>query len=90
DKDVQTVSIYPWESYSAIAEKFTFLGATRIVETGMAGHPRGGFSHDGMHPMSRMINWVCAERSPQFQYRYFKGDRNKIEEHFFGPRRQRS
>ncbi|MCP4135506.1 MAG: aldehyde dehydrogenase family protein, partial [bacterium] len=47
DKDVQTVSIYPWESYSAIAEKFTFLGATRIVETGMAGHPRGGFSHDG-------------------------------------------
>jgi len=70
NKDVQTIAIFPFEMYEKIADSYTFLGASRIVELGLVSKPRIGFTHDGMKPLSRLVNWVSIEKGAFFRYKY--------------------
>lgn len=88
NNDMQTISVFPWNKYTEIAEKFTFLGARRIVETGLVNKPKLGFTHDGMKVLSRMVNWVCVEKGSDFLYKYGRFAGEQAEKFLYGGKRE--
>jgi long-chain-fatty-acyl-CoA reductase len=70
DRDTQTVSLAPWSSLWAVADRFTAAGADRIVPTGRMTRFRPGLTHDGFRPMARMVRWVSVERDISFKYKF--------------------
>jgi long-chain-fatty-acyl-CoA reductase len=79
DRDVQTVTIAPWTEDFGIADAITAAGADRLVPPGQMTRFRAGLSHDGFHPMSRMVRWGAMERHNSFKYRYAPGNIEELE-----------
>lgn len=88
NKDVQTISVYPWDKHRCVADRFTKLGATRIVETGMANKPRVGFTHDSKKVLSRLVDWVAVERGTDFMYKFGRYNKTEAEIKLFGGKRE--
>jgi len=88
NKDIQTISIYPWNNHTKIAEKYTKLGASRIVETGMVNKPRVGFTHDSNKVLSKLVNWVSVERGTDFMYKFGRYSKDEAEVNLFGGKRK--
>ena len=86
-KDVQTISIYPWDKHRCVADRFTKLGSSRIVETGMSNKPRVGFTHDTNKVLSRLVNWVAVERGTDFMYKFGRFNKADAEVNLFGGKR---
>jgi long-chain-fatty-acyl-CoA reductase len=84
DRDVQTVTIAPWSRYTEIADDVTAAGADRVVPPGQMTRFRPGLSHDGFHPMSRMVRWVSTERPIEFKYRYTDMNRAEYDAQLYG------
>ena len=70
-KDTQTAAVHPPERAKELADGLVERGVARIAEVGRAGRPRPGFTHDGIHPMERLIRWVTIERGIRFKYKYW-------------------
>jgi long-chain-fatty-acyl-CoA reductase len=68
DRDVQTVSLAPWSRLWEVADDLARSGVARIVQPGRMTRFRPGFTHDGMHPMRRMVRWVGIERGIESLY----------------------
>ncbi len=79
DRDVQTVTIAPWTEDFGIADAITAAGADRLVPPGQMTRFRAGLSHDGFHPMNRMVRWGAMERHNSFKYRYAPGNIEDLE-----------
>ena len=62
DSDVQTVGVYPWSASVAVRDQLGELGASRIIEAGMARYWRFGFSHDGGRPMRDFVRFAGHEK----------------------------
>lgn len=84
DRDVQTVTIAPWGRYTDVADDVTAAGADRVVPPGQMTRFRPGLSHDGFHPMSRMVRWVTIERPIEFKYRYTDMGREQYDAQLYG------
>lgn len=84
DRDVQTVTIAPWDRYTEIADSVTAAGADRVVPPGQMTRFRPGLSHDGFHPMARMVRWVSIERPIEFKYRYTDMGRQEYDAQLYG------
>ncbi|MGH9568806.1 MAG: acyl-CoA reductase, partial [Candidatus Angelobacter sp.] len=82
--DVQTVTIAPWSRYTELADDVTAAGADRVVPPGQMTRFRPGLSHDGFHPMSRMVRWVSTERPIEFKYRYTDMNRDQYDAQLYG------
>jgi long-chain-fatty-acyl-CoA reductase len=79
DNYVQTVSVAPWSRAMEIGDKLTAVGADRIVPPGRMGRFRPGLSHDGFHPMRRMVRWSALERDGSFKYHFASGESAEAE-----------
>jgi long-chain-fatty-acyl-CoA reductase len=79
DNYVQTVSVAPWEEGMAVGDRLTEAGADRIVPPGRMGRFRPGLSHDGFHPMRRMVRWAALERDGSFKYRFASKESEEAE-----------
>lgn len=84
DKDVQTAAIFPLKRYYEIADKFTRLGISRIVESGMSNRPRVGFAHDNKKVLSRLVDWVTVERGTDFMYKFGRFTKDEADINLFG------
>jgi long-chain-fatty-acyl-CoA reductase len=71
DREVQTVSVAPWERRWELVDAIADAGADRIVQVGRMARMRPGFIHDGFHPMRRMVRWVAIERGLEYKYKFF-------------------
>jgi long-chain-fatty-acyl-CoA reductase len=60
-RDVQTVSVTPWESSAVIRDQLGALGVGRIVECGMKNVFRVGGAHDGFYPFQRLVRLTANE-----------------------------
>jgi long-chain-fatty-acyl-CoA reductase len=82
-RDVQTVGVSPWKRGFELASELTRAGALRITEIGLASRPRPGFVHDGMHPLRRMVNYVCVERGLDYKGKFRGSDRENFKRAVF-------
>jgi long-chain-fatty-acyl-CoA reductase len=69
-RDVQTVSVEPWDRVLTVADDLVLAGVDRVVPLGRMARFRPGFVHDGFHPMRRMVRWVTIERGLEQKYRF--------------------
>ena len=83
DRNVQTVSVAPWERVWEVADRLTLAGADRIVQVGRTGRMRPGFIHDGFHPMQRMVRWATIERSLDYKFRFMKTSAREDEDNVY-------
>jgi long-chain-fatty-acyl-CoA reductase len=58
-------------------------GVDRIVELGMSRRPQYGYTHDGMHPLSKLVRWVTLEAGVFDFYRYNEHTRKIAEDRLF-------
>jgi long-chain-fatty-acyl-CoA reductase len=72
--NVQTATLHPFDRLQELGSGLVEHGVERIVETGRAGRPRPGFTHDGFIPLAHMVRWVTAERPLGFKYHYVTDD----------------
>lgn len=84
DRDVQTVTISPWSELWRWADLVTAAGADRITQAGQMSRFRAGLSHDGFHPMRRMVKWVTVERELAFKYRFGSASPAEYDARLFG------
>jgi len=70
DRDVQTVSVGPWDRIDEVRDTLTECGADRLVPLGRMGQFRAGFLHDGFEPMRRLVRWATIERPLDYKYRF--------------------
>jgi long-chain-fatty-acyl-CoA reductase len=83
-RDLQTVTIHPFDRHVDVATELARRGADRIVDLGRAGRPRPGFSHDGMLPLAKMVRWVSIERPLSFKYEFVSEDPQIDDEVLYG------
>lgn len=72
--DIQTCTLHPFDRLHTLGNALVEHGVERIVDTGRAGRPRPGFTHDGFLPLAHMVRWVSAERPMDFKYRFVTDD----------------
>lgn len=95
DRDVQTVTISPWSEMWSWADAIMAAGAVRITQAGQMTRFRAGLTHDGFHPMRRMVKWVAIERELAYKYRFGSASPAEYDDRLFGviegiePRRMR-
>ena len=80
DREVQTVSLAPWERADDVRDLLTAHGADRIVPVGRTGQFRPGFLHDGFEPLRRLVRWSTVERPLSYKYRFAPPDAEAREE----------
>jgi long-chain-fatty-acyl-CoA reductase len=84
DRDVQTVTISPWSEIWRWADAVIAAGADRITQAGQMSRFRAGLSHDGFHPMRRMVKWVTIERELAYKYRFGSASPAEYDARLFG------
>jgi long-chain-fatty-acyl-CoA reductase len=70
DRRVQTLGVFPWELSLEHRDAWVGAGADRIVELGMARHPRPGFTHDGTRALQPLVRVACVERPTSHMGKY--------------------
>lgn len=83
DRDVQTVSVEPFERIWEVADRLTGAGADRIVQIGRHSKIRPGAVHDGFHPMRRMVRFASIERGVKLKYRFLSEPAEVIERRLY-------
>ena len=81
--DAQTLGVYPWELSKSYREEWARAGVSRIVELGLARHPRKGFTHDGMRALNGLVRVVAVERGLYDQYKYGDEMTEEVEDALF-------
>ncbi|MGC4059460.1 MAG: acyl-CoA reductase [Aquabacterium sp.] len=79
----QTLCCEPWELGTAHRDEWGVAGVDRIVELGMSRRPQYGYTHDGMHPLSKLVRWVSQEAGVHEFYRYNDYNRETVEDRLF-------
>jgi long-chain-fatty-acyl-CoA reductase len=91
--DIQTCTLHPFDRVHTLGNALVEHGVERIVDTGRAGRPRPGFTHDGFLPLTHMVRWVSAERPLEFKYHYVTDDPETDDRAIYGwsgePKQQR-
>ena len=54
-----------------------------VVELGMSRRPQYGYTHDGMHPLTKLVRWVSQEAGVHEFYRYNEYTRETVEDRLF-------
>jgi long-chain-fatty-acyl-CoA reductase len=72
--EIQTCTLHPFDRVHTLGNALVEHGVERIVDTGRAGRPRPGFTHDGFLPLAHMVRWVSAERPMDFKYHFVNDD----------------
>ncbi|MER5900938.1 acyl-CoA reductase [Streptomyces mirabilis] len=57
----QTVGVHPDMRKAEPCDALACAGVQRVVSLGRAGGMPPGLSHDGFHPLQRLMRWVNAE-----------------------------
>ncbi|MFF7984235.1 acyl-CoA reductase [Streptomyces sp. NPDC007901] len=57
----QTVGVYPGSRKADLRDALACAGVQRVVSLGGAGGMPPGLSHDGFHPLRRLMRWVNDE-----------------------------
>ncbi len=57
----QTVGVYPGTRKTELRDALACAGVQRVVSLGGAGGMQQGLSHDGFHPLQRLMRWVNDE-----------------------------
>ncbi|MFC4503475.1 MULTISPECIES: acyl-CoA reductase [Streptomyces] len=57
----QTVGVYPDARKAELRDALACAGVQRVVSIGKAGGMPPGLSHDGFHPLRRLMRWVNDE-----------------------------
>lgn len=57
----QTVGVYPDTRKAELRDALACAGVQRVVSLGRAGGMPAGLSHDGFHPLQRLMRWVNDE-----------------------------
>jgi long-chain-fatty-acyl-CoA reductase len=79
----QTLCCEPWQLGLEHRDAWGMAGVDRVVELGMSRRPQYGYTHDGMHPLSRLVRWVTLEGGVQDFYRYNEYNVESVEDRLF-------
>ena len=85
DRDVQTVGVAPWDRVWDVADAVSAAGADRVVPLGQMTRFRPGLTHDGLHPMARMVRWASVERPVAFKYMFADISPEEYDRRLYGP-----
>ncbi len=79
----QTLCCEPYTLGTEHRDAWGLAGIDRIVELGMSRRPQYGYTHDGMHPLTRLVRWVSQEAGVHEFYRYNEYTRETVEDRLF-------
>ncbi|MFI5907226.1 acyl-CoA reductase [Dactylosporangium sp. NPDC051541] len=84
DDDSQTISVYPYEAATTVAERLLPVGGSRVVELGLSRHPRRGFPHDGQRVLNSLVRWIAIEDDMANASIYGVLSAEELHRHFMG------